>query len=176
MPVEIVAEPPHRLRFGMFARRMTPSARTISRRHRRVRICEEAHILPRRSPAGAAWTAEDPRRLHCIDELSVRRRSPRLHLPPCSVSIECGIHLHYLRCRWNHLYRRHVSILLPDARRRAPVLAVEVVKYSFSVSPEFRAQPAALHDALQRSCPDRFPRSTAHANRYRAAPRPTAHR
>jgi hypothetical protein len=116
----------------MLARRMTPPARTITCCHRRIRIRKEADILSSRPTAHTARTAEDPRRLHRVHKLSIRRRIPRLHLPPRLLNvewgIECGFHLHYLRCRWNHLYRRHVSILRPDARRRAPVLAAEVRK------------------------------------------------
>ena len=180
MPVEIVAQPPHHLRLGMLARRMTPPARTIARRHRRIRIRKEADILPRRPPADTARTAEDPRCLHRVDKLSIRRRIPRLHLPPRLLNIEwgieCGLHLHYLRCHRNHLYRRHVSILRPDARRRAPVLAVEVRKLCFSVSRESRSGLAGPRGASPQSCPGRFPRSAARANRYTAAPGPTRHR
>ena len=113
MPVEIVTQPPHHLRLGMLARRMTPPARTIARRHRCIRIRKEADILR----AGRRLTQlgrQRSRCLHRVDKLSIRRRIPRLHLPPRLLNIEwgieCGLHLH-LRCHRNHLYRRHVSIL-----------------------------------------------------------------
>ncbi len=112
---------------------MTPSACTIPCHDRCIRIRKETNILLRRPPAHAARTTKNPGRLHRVHELSIRRRIPRLHLPPRLFAIERGIerglHLHYLHCRWNHLYRRHVSILRFPARRRAPVLAAQLRKY-----------------------------------------------
>src|ERR1700721_1306570 len=163
MPVEVVAQPPHRLRLSMLACRMTAPARTVTRGHRRIRIREEAHVLPRRSPARATRTAKNARRLHRIHKLSVHRRIPRLHLKPSLLTIEPGIkrglHLHYLRCRWNHLYRRHVSILRSSERWRAPVLAVEVRKCGVSVSPEFPRRQAGSDDDPSGSGLVHFPRS-----------------
>ena len=181
MPVEIVAQPPHHLRLGMLARRVAAPARAIACSHRCIRIRKEAHVPLRGPPAHAAWTAEYPCRLHCIDELSIRRRIARLHLPPRQLSfergIECGLHLYYLHCCWNHLYRRHVSILRFGVLRRAPVLAGRSFGNIKSLlCGNLQSGPGARHGALQQSFPDRSQSSTARANRCTVVPRPTEHR